>query len=401
MSLRIAWDIESGSRSEVTLPSTVTGCTTQDHSVLVIVRGGHLFIWESLSRLVEIDTTPLPEQALQPAHRFEDAGQHGPPLFFHPTDRTTFFVSFICRQLKPPVWLLSVHEFKLCNRDYHLSRSFSYDIKPHLLPGCELPDINALYVDDIRKVDTRGAFELLRIKLEIDGELYRVQCITFNALTTSFSVEVYEIPSRWLKITPRWVGLPDQSCLWEGQLLLPGRPHSGLFPTLVVLDQYKDLPSLIRATVHPADLDANTHIGGSLGETVGEEGSPGMARREIFRQRGIKANPTAPDYHSLSGLWYVLSLHANACTYTGGHMPSCHSSHLESPAAADTPTHYPLNHADSARPVGRFPGQCTITNTYADDDFLVVVTNGDTYTVFSVENPWDTREMAEVLQPES
>lgn len=352
-------------------------------------------MWESLSRLIEIDTTRPPEQGLRPKRMLaENVGHHNPPLFFHPTDRTTFFVSCLCGQ--PPI-TLRVYEFKLRNREYRSSRSFSYDLKPHLLSRREVSSRTRLLDrHDIRKADARGTFELLRIELTIDvnyGRPCHVQCITFNALTTLFSMEVYQSPSCWS------ADLPERSCIWAGQLVHPWLGSSGFNPSpaLVVLNQCKSFRSLVEASLYPPDQEFNRVMDDILEGAAGGKSSSGLVTCEVVRQRDIKkANPTAPDCHSVYGFQYVLSLRGNSCTCTENHKPSCQSSHLNKMPSMDTPTHYPLNHAACISQSGDYRDICTATTVFADDDFLVVVTNWDTYTVFSVDMAVMTVEALEV-----
>lgn len=381
----IAWEVASGARHQVTLPSTVTGCTTQDYLALVTTRGGSLFMWEFPSRLIEVSTAVPPDQAaqvpssLRPTRMLEDPiRNHDPPIAFHPTDRDTFFV--VCLQGRPPA-LLCVYELTLRDREYRPWRQFHYDISRHLWPSPGPAEgVTSLVSVEIRKADARGTFQLLRMDLASDGGPCRVQYINFNTLTASFSADVYQIPSR----------CPDTmnkvSCPWEGQLhtwLADASPG----PVLIVSEQSNILYSLVGAPLVQLvpDVDMVTSVMPGLNGCSQE--NLDSAGRDIVRYRDIEGNPAMPD-HSAYGFQYALSFHGKSCTFPGSHRLYCASHPSGQNSLVDCPAHHPLNHVRRIQLSDILPDRCMALDVYTDDGFLAVVTTWGTYTVFSVDPDW-------------
>lgn len=388
----------SGSRSEATLPNAATRCITQGDRVLIIVRDHLLFVWESLNRLVEVDTAVPQEQAKpspgsepssQPPCIKVDAGGEEcvPPLFFGADQNTFFCVQVQADRLsasQQPERVLTIYEFQRCPLDnkYKASRSFCH--------GLGVGGSKSVWAE-IREVDACGTFQVLVLQTKpVVDQAHQVRYILFNTLTTSFSVVTYQslyvIPEPTIK----------SSALWEGQLVHPWFRHPGEehpLPTLVALDP--------GATTHTSSLIDPTLSyvaqGGIPGVTRDSKIWPKSYRRDVVRDGAVDEESTGlPVYGSVRGFQHALSFQTvRPCTYPGAHHPSCPAHNLECILSATSRTVSPLERCGGQSDNLGSPRGLTAVRVYADEEFLVVVTNGDTYTVFCVDPDGEVAEAVE------
>lgn len=357
----------SSARSEITLPDTATSCATQDNIALVTNRSGHIFVWEFPSRLHEIGASPV----LPHPVRHHDP----PPIMFHPADRRTFFVT--CLRGCPPT-LLYVFEYRPHGKGYALSRQFSHDLTQHIpLSYRASRDASPVMFLDIRDADARGTFQLLKTCFTTASGLCQVQHVMFNALTTQFSVQLYEMPF----LCPE--AMTGLSCSWEGQLHMAyadDSPH----PALVVVEQSKTAHSLGGAPLVRLGTDSNIDTGGDMKEVMGRlQDTPNTACRDVVWLGDVKKNSSTAQ--SIHGFGYALSFQGKPCTCPGAHQPYCASRLVDRVLPSDSYAHYPLNRADKAKQFHAYPDRCTASTIYADESFLIVITDWDTYTVFCVD----------------
>lgn len=349
---------------------------------MLITTPSQLFVWKPSSRLVEIDAGTI------------FRGNY-PPLIFHPTDQETFFL--VDYPLSRTV--ISVHELRLIDGKYQPCRTLTYDILQHT----SARDIHQYDSNlKIRQADARGTFQLLELNYTGSGTQGRLEYVMFNTLTASFSVQVYETPTRYLSTAymHEIQGQAEGSCVWEGQLILccsTGKNRysssGALDPVLIGLDQRKT------ASFSNQDLASEyrlAQVGDWHSILAAALGSEGDTLRDIVRYQDIqKQCPTSPNYHEAFGLQYVCSLPERACTYIGSHQASCWAYQPASPSSSSVPlpaassegsaTHYPgINHNHHLRDIDGFQGTRMVVAIYADDNFVVVFTP-HLYTVFCVD----------------
>lgn len=358
----------SSARSEITLPDTATGCATRHDMALVTVRSGHVYAWEFPSRLHEVSPSPVLPHPVRP--------HEPPPLVFHPTEPRTFFVA--CLRGCPPT-LLCLSEYRPHGKGYALSRHLTHDLAQYIPPSHQtFRDASPVSFLDVQDADARGTVQLLKTCFTAaGGGPCVVQHVMFNALTTQFSVQLYELPFSCSDAMTRL------SCSWEGQLHIPyadDSPHSAL----VVLEQSKALGSLGGALPVRLDEDGDRTASRDMMQVIGRlQETPDTACRDVVWLGHVEEKG------------YALSFRGKPCTYPGAHQPCCASRLADEVLPADSSVEYPLNRADEVQQSHAYPDRCMASGIYADESFLIVITNWDMYTVFSID-PHEDDQMVEV-----
>lgn len=359
-------------------------CVSQNGTVLVVTRDRQLFIWDSLSRLVEIDTTVpdyhaelLPSSVEQPPRMMSRHLSPGddPPLFFHPSDPGTFFVVAVWPGVPG---LLIVYQFKLVDRQYVLSQFFSFDIENFAFADSAQSREDASYSLEVRKADAHGTFRLLKVDLSATRGRDRFKFLLFNVFTLGFSVVEYNSPHSGFQ---HEYSESMALCLWAGQLILS-------YDTLV-----SDRSAMMMIALNPTKAPSPRASDHGFWSTMRhklfmaseQEQEADPTRRDIISHH-IKTidNAIWPNYHSVYGVQYASSLCLKHCTHSGDHEPPCRRYRSDSCASADPQA---LTHVKQGwdEPWSGLFGPTEMVKIYSDDDYLVAVTSERNYTVFAVD----------------
>lgn len=315
---------------------------------------------------------------------------------FHPAEQGTFFA---VTDSESSFWPI-VHELKSTVRGCEVSRTFTYShpdmIAPLQLNGMRVPSL------DVRCVDDRGTFQLLRLYSKDTDELYHCQCWTFNILTKSFSTQSYWTP---VNLDPHESESRSgthisysSSYIWEGQLIYSRAPdfEAKADPVLVALDQYEVSPlePFPKGLREEFQRDLQISIQGGLDDVDGK-------RMDVVRHDVITMQrPSAPDYRAVFGFQYACQSIPYACTYKGRHKSLCQSgtasSTLHSTFTPLAAFRHPYRHFQETT---ENPRGCIPQHLYVDDDFIVSV-NTLGYMIYCVDagGNWPPRCSANCLR---
>lgn len=431
---RYALSFQTQTDDSVTLPAVLDRCITQGQSVLIITVQGDLLLWTFLRGVAQIETSTMPQNHEAYCGPSKSRMIPSPPLtrqqvrqstfMFHPQDTQVFFMTTFGET--DPGWIL-VSEFRdrLCSRVFTYSftspmemitrKSSTWDkLKDYdgILEPSRNPDLMA------KKADAHGTYMLLKFRGRIDGT-YRLIYVMFNTLTTSFSGRNFEPPLGY----DHRSGEP--ALVWNGQLCLhasrhrPSHPEASYPSPLLVLQSLKtgtspkeerpgtqwekDQPEKV---THREDKQDELELRGIQEETLTSTmmqqsetyRTPAVPKKDIVRYQDIaRAYPLATDFHSKSGLLYMCSFYGGECSSDGPHVTDCTRCPPVPPSGETVApriqlARFPINYFSQGG--GEAWQYVQPEAIFGDDDFLIVVTAGDLYTVFAVD---PDRKMAKAL----
>ncbi|KAJ0124880.1 hypothetical protein J7T55_006223 [Diaporthe amygdali] len=364
-----AWDVRSQAVDRVTLQNAPYKCFTRYRSVVIVTKSGDLLLWSFGHGLTDIDTAmpqnegsyggpAKPDQIPRaPLSTFEI---HDSKVMFHPRDEDVFYLAtFEERNISPDDFLLLwVYEFK--------------STRCHRIFICRVPRVEFCWA--ALRADAHGTYHLLnqQVKTDSGGQL---SCITFNTLSNSFGHLLFQ--------TPFDTDL-DVSFVWNNHLIFR---H---FAT--VFSDTRPCPLVANEALRGATENMITSA--TCAGTVRSPFSPakplqaafdtleqGTPKNDIARIQDIAQRyPLISDLGAATNLSYTLSFYGGQCNWEGLHVRDC-------PRSSDPPPleqHlYPINYFDHNALQQNDSGKSMVV--FCDDDFLVVVTNPDLYTVFAVD----------------
>ncbi|KAL1861638.1 hypothetical protein Daus18300_008754 [Diaporthe australafricana] len=340
-----AWDLRSHAVDHVTLQNGLYDCFTEYRSVLIATERGGLLLWSFGHGLTDIDPTLPPDGSV---YRRPAEPEHTPrthlslsemsysKVMYHPKDEDVVFMATFDGPEHGKDALLSVFEF----RNNRCSRMFTSRISPQF--ASHRPGIRA----NAQKADAHGTYSLLVENIET-GNGVQVSCITFNTISKTFGSLRFQAP---LSAESRdWLIWNEHMVSSHRNIMVPV-----LRPCIlsVAEKQFPDHPSLERVphavkyvmesmmSANSAENPKHSFITRSPPAMI-EESEKGKLRYDIAR---------SPDIHQRYSL-----------------MPE-------------------LSTAAGLRSIMSFYGGICAQRVFADDDdFLVVLTNRDFYTVFAVD----------------
>lgn len=366
--------------------------------------------------MAEINTTEMPD--LMPSSSLTRQQVRQSTQFFHPQDSQVFFIATFDET--DSAGCLSVYEFRenLCTRIFTLNLECPIEVITHncsswnklgLYDGTwesdHDPDLGA------KRADAHGTYHLLEFRERLEGT--QLIYFMFCAFSTSFSARIFEPPPGYD------FRLGEPAFIWNGQLYLNASRHSVPYsqilhpsPLLVLQSveagtshrrkrpstQWKEDERQLSAVQEEMLTSALMPHPGPCRFLYGHAEKPPTPKKDIVRYQDIsRAYPHATDFHSESGLLYMFSLHEGDCTAAGPHNKGCTwylpAASPERTAAAGTGSlRNPVNcfaHGDDEGWEG-----AEAEAIFGDDDFLIVVSTQDSYTVFAVDAD---RKMAKAL----
>ncbi|PSR82896.1 hypothetical protein BD289DRAFT_483603 [Coniella lustricola] len=374
----IAWNLTTGVSSQVNLPSTVSACSTRADCVLIETKAGQhqLYVWESLSRLLEIDTTipscNVKQFGLQVSNMLDRDRDKCPelPVILHPLDPSRFFLILCCYRFEGS---LVVYEFRRTTIRYELSQILSMDRPPGY--ECEMPS-------HFGRVDSRGTYELCRFKKRrVDFEDYErndlpigtfdgFQSVVFNTLTSTFSVQDYIMPSHPAACSVTAKADEFIACIWEGQSLLTyydlqRRYSDSWFALLFATDQKLTFSSSSR-------------------------GWKEMSRTRFWeKMHGLLAGVNHRDLVSSSNTSLVNRIPYRSYEEYGFHWVNCFPTEV---LLVPDVLRSPFSVVQSGGHEGPLSGvnmdatAPQVERIWADEDFVVALTCNDTYTIFRTDH---------------
>lgn len=335
---------------------------------------GKLYLWEYPRQLREVDVTIRPDEPeffpppLPPGQiLISSLHLRNNPVFFHPTDHRTFYVaSYWAQPWNETRMMLFVHEFRPVDGVPKVVRCFGRDVAA-CMPS-DLTDLGGPHVM-VQRVDAKGTFQLLTFSTKAPpNDVSRTHHVTFNPLTASFGVELYENP---------WddVGFAVRPFLWEKQMLFP--VHTRLISSNSTIG--------FGALNHLDGLDSPDtprSVGGDgLRRAVEMSLASSNANRDVTKCADLSGSDLH-DHHHLYGIEFACRLPGESCTFPGPHIASCEIGHpLKSVLLGYVP-----NHSLSRRwPVSaHLNSEPRVKEIFVDYDLVIVVTE-ESYTVFYVD----------------
>lgn len=317
-------------------------------------------------------------------------------VVFHPRDEEVFFMAtFDDRnpELDEPL-LLWVYEF----RKKQCCQIFTYSI----------PSERRLRIFFVsQKVDAHGTYQLLEHEIPTDDGTH-FSGVTFNTMSKSFGASRFQVPLD----TDR-----DISLVWNDQLILRHfdtessrmRPCPllavGRIPDHRGIQSIPDaefesrtleraVESIVMSVVSPKNLDTSV-LSSQLLQTAIEVSKQAEPKYDVVRPPDI--SPLMPDLGATAiRLRYVLSLPGGQCNCKGLHGQGCPQwSGLPSSERELHLINHFACHSLSDRQGAK------VVAIFGDDDFLVVVTNRDYYTVFAVDEDGKIAEAMRDVAPDT
>lgn len=386
----------------MTLQNPPYRCFTKYRSIVIVTQSGELLLWSFGHGLTKIDMT-MPQGESDNRGTAEPEQTHRAPLsafeiqnsrvMFHPRDEEVFFMAtFDDRSLKPEesllLWVYEVRNKQCC-------RAFTYSVPP---------EKRHYIIFDAQKIDAHGTYQLLTQDNPNDDGIH-ISCVTFNTMSKSFGISRFQAP----RDTDRGISLvwnnqlilrhydPLESRLRPSSLLAIGQlpEHRGSRLAPDVTDKGRALESavesLVMSVLSPKVLDTNVISIQQLQMAIA------ASKRARPKDDVVRAPDISPFMPGLSaavvGLRYVLSLFGDRCNWKGPHVRACPQ--CPDPTTSERPL-FPINECFRSSLAERQGGR--VVAILGDDEFLVVVTNQDYYTVFAVD---EDGKIAEAMRDES
>lgn len=363
--VRYAWDLRSRAVDRVTLQNLPSKCFTRHYTVVIVSQSGELLLWSFGRGVANIDTA-VPQHEdyrglarqryllRRPLSNFE---LHNLAVLFHPTDQDVFFLAtFDDRRLHPgDLWVCEFRNKRCC-------RIFTYTVPP---------ERHLSVIFRARMIDSHGTYQLLEHEAPNENGV-QLSGVTFNTISKSFRASIFQAPDDsesekcliWNDQLVLRYADPEASNIRRCPLLVIGPPPSPGSPK-AVSDAVPGDQSLKRA------MESMMTFGASLGifennvvtsnqlRTMIPALEQGKPKHDIIRSPGI--SDSIPGLCSAVGLRYVLLFFGGQCNWGGEHIRDC-------PGASGLPS--PFTGAEAI---------------LGDDDFLVIVTDRNYYTVYAVD----------------